>query len=130
MAPNYHFYDETHNAGATMFIIDEGAVEIRIGDGPGGKATRLAAFGPGSIFGEIALLTSDKRTADAVCLKATRLYELSRDAFAALETRSPQLYARILANLNAHLANRLIIATGIVESRGEGEIYMARGQGD
>lgn len=103
------------DAGSSMYVVDEGAVEIRIGDTGSGKTTRLAAFGPGSIFGEIAMLNPDERTADAVCLKPTRLYELRREALDALEASSPRLYARILANLNAHLANRLVILTGTVQ---------------
>jgi MFS superfamily sulfate permease-like transporter len=103
--------------GSSMYVIDEGFVEIRIGRAGTGKSTRLAAFGPGSMFGEIAMLTSDERTADAICVKPTRLYELRREAFAELERQSPRLYARIMTNLNVHLANRLIVATGIVRAQ-------------
>ncbi len=103
--------------GSSMYVIGEGFVEIRIGRAGTGKSTRLAAFGPGSMFGEIAMLTSDERTADAVCVKPTRLYELRREALTELERRSPRLYARIMTNLNVHLANRLIVATGIVRAQ-------------
>jgi len=102
--------------GSSIFLVDEGLVEIRIGEEGTGKTTRLAAFGPGSVFGEIAMLTSHERTADAVCTKPTRLYELRHEALKLLEARSPALYARIVANLGAHLANRLTIATGIVQA--------------
>lgn len=103
--------------GASMYVIDKGLVEIRIGNDRTEKSTRLAAFGPGSMFGEIAMLTSDERTADAFCIKPTRLYELRREALTELEMRSPRLYARIMTNLNVHLANRLIVATGIVRAQ-------------
>lgn len=102
--------------GTSMYVIDAGFVEILIRHDDAGKSTRLAAFGPGSIFGEIAMLTSDERTADAVCIKPTRLYELRREALRTLAAQSPRLYARILENLNAHLANRLIIATSVVQA--------------
>lgn len=105
------------DSGASMYVIDKGLVEIRIGNGRTEKSTRLAAFGPGSMFGEIAMLTSDERTADAFCIKPTRLYELRREALTELEMRSPRLYARIMTNLNVHLANRLIVATGIVRAQ-------------
>ncbi|HYH41874.1 MAG TPA: cyclic nucleotide-binding domain-containing protein [Burkholderiales bacterium] len=103
--------------GASMYVIDKGLVEIRTGEDGTGKSTRLAAFGPGSIFGEIAMLTTDGRTADAVCVQPTGLYEFKREALMDLEIRSPMLYARIMANLNVHLANRLIIATAIVQAQ-------------
>jgi len=102
--------------GTSMYVIDEGFVEIRVGSGTD-KPTRLAAFGPGSIFGEIAMLSSDERTADALCVKPTRLYELEREGLSELERRSPRLYARIIENLNVHLANRLIIATRTVQAQ-------------
>jgi CRP-like cAMP-binding protein len=99
-----------------MYVVDEGFVEIRIGEHETGMATRLAAFGPGSIFGEIAMLSSDQRTADAVCVRSTRLYELRREKLVELQARHPALYARIVANLGIHLANRLVATTGIVQA--------------
>lgn len=102
--------------GTSLYVIDRGVVEIRIGDEASGKTTRLAAFGPGSLFGEIAMMTSTERTANAICVKAAQLYELKREALEALQGRSPTLYARIVANLNTHLANRLVVSTGIVQA--------------
>lgn len=104
------------DAGTSMYIIYAGCVEIRIGS-TSGKTTRLAAFGPGSIFGEIAMLTSGERTADAFCVRPTQLYELRREALTAIEKRSPRLYARIMMNLNMHLASRLIAATSVVQTQ-------------
>ena len=99
--------------GDSMYVIGSGLVEIRVADGSGNSA-RLAVFGPGSIFGEIAMLTSGERSADAICVRNTALYELKRTALLDLEQRSPALYARIVSNLNVHLANRLVAATGLV----------------
>jgi MFS superfamily sulfate permease-like transporter len=102
--------------GNSMFVVDRGFIEIRIGSEHAPNSTRLAAFGPGSIFGEIALLNSEERTADAVCLEPSRLYELTREGLAALESASPALYTRIMENLNRHLAARLIVATSTVQT--------------
>jgi sulfate permease, SulP family len=102
--------------GDSMYVIDRGLVEIRVANHGNGNSTRLAAFGPGSVFGEIAMLTSGERTADAVCVKPTALYELTRASLLELEKRSPALYARIVSNLNVHLAKRLVAATGIVQA--------------
>jgi CRP-like cAMP-binding protein len=86
-------------------------VEIRMSREGAGKLIRLAAFGPGSMFGEIAMLTAKRRSADAWCVRPTVLYELRRDALLELERQSPALYARIMTNLSVHLANRLVVAT-------------------
>ena len=104
------------DAGTSMFLVDTGFVEIRIGSDASANSTRLAAFGPGSIFGEIAMLNSEARTADALCIEPSRLYELTRDALAELAQRSPALYTRIMQNLNRHLAARLIVATSLVQA--------------
>ena len=105
------------DAAASMFVIDAGRVEIRIGDPESSQSTRLAAFGPGSVFGEVALLMSQRRTADAVCVMPTRLLELTLEAFDDLERRAPGLHTRIVRNLGVHLANRLVIATRIVQTQ-------------
>lgn len=98
--------------GDSMFVIARGLVEIRIETDAGNSHSRtLAAIGPGCVFGEIAMLTSGARTADAVCVNATRLYELRRESLLELAPRAPEAYAKILANLNRHLAVRLIAAT-------------------
>jgi SulP family sulfate permease len=104
------------DAGSSMYIVEEGEVEIRIlGAGPGSH-TRLAAFWPGSIFGEISMLMSQERTADAVCVTRARLLELDRSSLDELERKSPRLYAAMMRNLNVHIANRLDLATGLVRA--------------
>ncbi len=102
------------DAGSSMYIVEAGQIEIRIlGTGPSSH-TRLAAFGPGSIFGEMAMLMSQQRTADAVCVTPARLLELDRRSLDQLENRSPRLYAALMRNLNVHIAHRLDLATGLV----------------
>ena len=104
------------DAGSSMYIIEAGQIEIRIaGTGPASH-TRLAAFGPGSIFGELSMLMSQQRTADAICLTPVRLLELDRRSLDQLESSSPRLYAALMRNLNMHIANRLDLATGLVRA--------------
>jgi sulfate permease, SulP family len=104
------------DAGSSMFIVEAGQVEIRIKSADPGSHSRLAAFGPGSIFGEMSMLMSQQRTADAVCVTPVRLLELDRRVLDDLESRSPRLYAAVLRNLNVHIANRLDLATGLVRA--------------
>jgi len=102
--------------GSSMFIVESGQVEIRIAGAGPGSHMRLAAFRPGSIFGEMSLLMSQQRTADAVCITPSRLLEFDRPALDALESSSPRLYAAVMRNLNVHIANRLDLATGLVRA--------------
>ena len=104
------------DAGSSMYIIEEGQIEIRLSNAGPASYTRLAAFWPGSIFGEVSMLTSQQRTADAVCLTPTRLLELDRHSLDQLESQSPRLYAALMRNLNVHIANRLDLATGLVRA--------------
>jgi sulfate permease, SulP family len=104
------------DAGSSMYIIEAGQIEIRIaGNGPASH-TRLAVFGPGSIFGELSMLMSQQRTADAVCVTPARLLELDRRSLDQLESSAPRLYAALMRNLNMHIANRLDLATGLVRA--------------
>jgi sulfate permease, SulP family len=104
------------DAGSTMYIVEQGQIEIRIrGAGPGSHA-RLAAYWPGSIFGEMSMLMSRERTADAVCITPARLLELDRRSLDGLQETSPRLYAAVMRNLNVHIAHRLDLATGLVRA--------------
>jgi SulP family sulfate permease len=105
-------------AGDALYVIGQGLIEIRVAtDTPGGHTRRLAVFGPGCIFGETAMLMHGPRTADAVCVKPARLYELRRDALLELEGLFPVIHAKIMANLNLHLATRLAATTEIARGR-------------
>ncbi len=80
--------------GNSMFLIVEGDAEIYKG------AQRLAALGAGEIFGEMALLTGEDRSASVVAKTPMELYELDKADFDAMLTYAPQLssaLSRILA---------------------------------
>lgn len=81
-------------AGNAMFIIVRGEAEIYKGQ------QLMALLGPGEMFGEMALLTGEERSASVVARTAMELYELDRSDFEAMLTRSPHLasgLSRILA---------------------------------
>jgi CRP-like cAMP-binding protein len=81
-------------AGDSMFLIVNGQAEIFKG------SQRMAQLGTGEMFGEMALLTGEERSATVVAKTPMELYELERADFEAMLTRSPQLssgLSRILA---------------------------------
>ena len=104
------------DVGSSMYIIEAGQIEIRLASDAAASHTRLAAFWPGSVFGELSMLTQQQRTADAVCVTPARLLELDRCSLDELERSSPRLYAALMRNLNVHIANRLDLATGLVRA--------------
>ncbi len=65
--------------GQTMFIILEGKVEISkvLGD----QKTTLATLDKGSIFGEMAIIDREPRSATATTLSDTLMLEISREMF-------------------------------------------------
>jgi len=107
----------TGEPGTSMYMVARGEVEIHSGESAASRSRRLAAFGPGAAFGEIALIAGGERTADAICTKDSVLYEFSRDALLWFEREAPHTYAKMMRNLNLNLASRLVIATEIVRGR-------------
>lgn len=89
--------------GRSLYLVVQGTVSIRLGQ----SGKRLAAFGPGVVFGEMALLEGKPRSADAIADAATDLFELSGDAFADLCRQQPALGNHLLQNLGITLADRL-----------------------
>jgi len=101
-----------------LYVVERGLVEIKMEGGSAAKDNqRLAVFGPGCIFGEIAMLTGGHRSAGAVCTRPTRLYKLKRDALHELQERHPVIHGKIIANLGLHLARRLVATTEIVRGK-------------
>lgn len=70
--------------GDTMYFIHKGLVEIAAADG-----RVLATLGPGSFFGEMALLNNSPRSATAITRDFCDLYVLSRSSFEGVLSRHP-----------------------------------------
>jgi CRP-like cAMP-binding protein len=80
--------------GDAMFMIVSGEADIYKGQ------KLMAQLGPGEMFGEMALLTGEDRSASVVARTPMRLYELDKADFDSMLTRSPHLasgLSRILA---------------------------------
>lgn len=76
--------------GDAMYFIHQGSVEILTAD-----ESVLATLHPGSFFGEMALLTSNARSAMAKTVTYCDLFELSREAFEKVLERHPQFEKHI-----------------------------------
>jgi len=66
--------------GDALYLIESGEAEIHARNGDGTRTT-VAIIGPGSFFGEIALITDSERTADVVAKTPMRLLRLARAAY-------------------------------------------------
>jgi len=77
---------------------------------------RLATFGPGVAFGEMALLDEGVRSADVVCDEDSTVAALSLAALRQLEAEYPHIGRTISANLARLLARRLRAANAQIRA--------------
>lgn len=84
--------------GDSLFVVQDGEVELYIQDNSGEKIT-LAIAGSGEIFGELALLDRGPRTATAMALTDCELLELDRDHLLELFRLTPTAALHLLAAL-------------------------------
>lgn len=87
--------------GDTLFLIQEGAVEISTGEGK--QRTVLASLFPGSFFGEISLLDGSSRSASASATKDCVLQALERDHFFSFVRGKPDAATKILGEMAERL---------------------------
>ena len=70
--------------GQSLFLVLKGEIEIRLYTSVRGYK-RLAKYGPGTYFGEIAFLTPGPRAASAVVTQDAEILEIDRDDIMAME---------------------------------------------
>lgn len=76
-----------------LYTIVAGEVSIRVGGTD--PANEVAKIGPGDFFGEMALLTGQKRRATCVALTDVECYRLDASAFRELLAARPELAERV-----------------------------------
>jgi CPA2 family monovalent cation:H+ antiporter-2 len=94
--------------GTEMFFISSGAVEVAIGE------RKKIPLGPGDFFGEMALLTGERRTADVTAIDYCLFLILTKTDFDQFIARYPELRQRIneIADRRAEENRRAIQALG------------------
>jgi SulP family sulfate permease len=103
--------------GDAMYVAVQGRIGIWLrGLGADRPERRLVSFAPGVVFGEMAMLSGEPRSADGVAEEDAVLLVLHRAAFERLRDEHPTLAARLLLNLNLHLGARLRTVTDELQS--------------
>jgi CPA2 family monovalent cation:H+ antiporter-2 len=74
-----------------LYLISKGEVEVTVG------GVRLKTQGPGDYFGEVALLSGGRRSADVTALDYSRFARLSGRDFHRFLRRYPEIHAQIAA---------------------------------
>ena len=84
--------------GREFFVIISGEVEVRR------RGRKVAALGPGTYFGEIALLSQQPRTATVTAVTPLRVLVIADQAFVDLLDEIPELWLKVARSLAERVA--------------------------
>lgn len=86
------------DVGDALYGIRRGQIKIETGGADGARLT-LNFLGPGDMFGEVAVLDGQARTADAAAAEPTELFVLRRGDFLAHLEREPRVAIKLIGLL-------------------------------
>lgn len=93
--------------GRELFIIASGSASVYLRLPGAERATRLITFTAGTIFGEVALLDDEFRSATVEADSPLVCYVLRQPAYEALSAHHPAITVKLLRNLGRVLSGRL-----------------------
>lgn len=99
--------------GNSMFVLVNGAVDVHVGHD--GEQTYVTTLRPGDYFGEMSLLTGEKRSATVVANSDCESLRIDKTSFAEVLLSNPGL----LQKLSEMLASRRLETEGILHSTAE-----------
>jgi CRP/FNR family transcriptional regulator, cyclic AMP receptor protein len=122
------------DAGTAWYMIVKGRVKISKSS-PDGKERTLVLLGPGDVFGELALIDGEPRSADAVVAEDSELLVVSREEFLTFVMDQPQVAMSLLVVLSQRLrhTNLLVHDAAFFDVRGRLArvlLELARGEGE
>jgi small-conductance mechanosensitive channel/CRP-like cAMP-binding protein len=100
-----HFYSKGETilrhtaAGDSMFVVHSGTASVRLPDDSEQGWHEVAQLGSGTVFGEMALLTGETRTADVVALTDVTALEIGKDALQPILSDHPNLVEAMTAKV-------------------------------
>lgn len=104
--------------GRSFFLVGEGLIRIALSRG--GRQVTLAELGPGDYFGELSLIDGRPRSADALAVTRTELFELPQDVFFRLLGENPAIARKLLVEVCRRLreADQQIATLATVDAAG------------
>ena len=91
---------QTGDEGDVMYLVNEGDIEIRRGE------TILSVLSAGDIFGEMALISNEPRSADAVAKTDCVLLPVDEAPFLYLVQHTPYFSLRVMRTLAERLRKK------------------------
>jgi CRP/FNR family cyclic AMP-dependent transcriptional regulator len=92
---------EEGDAGTEMYVIHEG--HVRLTRGKGTLETTLAVLPPGEFFGEMAIVTSQPRSATATVVEPAKLLVLDSGTFESMVRNNAEIALRIIRKMATRL---------------------------
>ena len=92
-------------SGRAMYVMIDGTGDVWGTDGD--KRTQLMTLSRGDVFGEMALVRGEQRSADVVARDAVEVLEIDQTFLDRLQRRYPRIAARLLRNMTRILSDRL-----------------------
>jgi MFS superfamily sulfate permease-like transporter len=100
--------------GFGAYLITRGIASVSMHQLDRQRPIRLVTFSPGTIFGEMALLDGEPRSATVVADTALDCVELSTERFERLKNEHPYIAIRLLSNLASESSLRLRRANRLI----------------
>jgi small-conductance mechanosensitive channel/CRP-like cAMP-binding protein len=95
--------------GDSLFILIEGLLAVQIERG--GQMQQVALLQPGDFFGEMSLLTGERRSATVSCVSESVVYEIRKEALKHIMEQNPEVAER----LSRILAQRQLLTSQELE---------------
>lgn len=90
------------DAGEALFLIRSGQVKVTVAS-EDGREVILSVLGPGSFFGEMALVDDEPRSAHVIAMEDTTILQLRREDFRNRLKAAPELAIALLRELSRRL---------------------------
>lgn len=87
--------------GHCMYVVQEGQVEIKVGD------KLIEVLGPGEVFGEMALVDNSPRSADVIAKTDCRVVPIDEDKFMSHVHRTPFFALQVMRMQADRLRRRM-----------------------
>ncbi|MDP9360648.1 MAG: mechanosensitive ion channel family protein [Acidobacteriota bacterium] len=120
-ATRVHFYSRGETilrhgaAGDSMFVVHSGTASVRLADDSAEGWHEVAQLGSGTVFGEMALLTGETRTADVVAVSDVTALEIGKDSLQPILHDHPELAAAMSAKVVHRRGHLDAIRSGALE---------------
>ena len=100
--------------GDKVYYIVKGKAHIFVKGKKMKQLQRMKTLCPGTIFGEMALITGNKRSATVISDSELVCYTVDRKMFDSLTRRYPKLGYKILSSISLELAKRIRVTNNII----------------